>query len=322
MSRPRSELERAIGEQPEALRSVARLQLPDAVERLREAGMVRLVGTGTSQHAAELGSLMLERAGLRATATSAAAFVHGCPLCPDDLVVVLSHTGETTYARRAREKALAAGALALSVTAAGVGWPEAIETGGREVSETYTRSYTSALAVLARVASALGATGLDAAAVEATAESVARALDEQCPETALGSERAAVLIGSGPAAVTAREGALKLREAARVLAEGYESEYLLHGNAVPLGPGDLLLAIDGERDPDALTGHLAAAAEAEGMAVARLEQPSPADPLLAQIPLAVRLQALALDRAHAAKVDPDRVIVGAWADDRLWGPGA
>src|SRR3712207_7174955 len=34
--------------------------------------------------------------------------------------------------------------------------------------------------------------------------------------------------------VTAREGALKLREAARRLAEGFDAEYLLHGSAVPL----------------------------------------------------------------------------------------
>ena len=42
-------------------------------------------------------------------------------------------------------------------------------------------------------------------------------------------ERLLVLAGEGPAAVTAREGALKVREASRFPAEGYDVEYLLHG---------------------------------------------------------------------------------------------
>ena len=53
-----------------------------------------------------------------------------------------------------------------------------------------------------------------------------------------------MITGAGPAAITAREGALKVREAARVLAEGYDVEYLLHGSAVPLGRRDHLVALD------------------------------------------------------------------------------
>src|SRR4029077_20027356 len=46
----------------------------------------------------------------------------------------------------------------------------------------------------------------------------------------------------GPSAVTAWEGALKLRGAARVPAEGFESKYLRYGSAQILGPHDLMLA--------------------------------------------------------------------------------
>jgi glucosamine--fructose-6-phosphate aminotransferase (isomerizing) len=44
--------------------------------------------------------------------------------------------------------------------------------------------------------------------------------------------------------------------------------------------------------------------------------------VLAQIPLTVRLQKLASDLADARGVDPDTVIAGGWAGDRLWAAGA
>jgi glutamine---fructose-6-phosphate transaminase (isomerizing) len=43
--------------------------------------------------------------------------------------------------------------------------------------------------------------------------------------------------------------------------------------------------------------------------------------LLAQIPLAVRLQMLALRFAIERGQDPDTVIVGGWADEDLWRVG-
>ncbi len=57
-------LERQITSQPEQLEAVLSQPLPaSAAERLRDAGRIWLVGTGTSQHAAELGALMLQEAG-------------------------------------------------------------------------------------------------------------------------------------------------------------------------------------------------------------------------------------------------------------------
>ena len=53
-------------------------------------------------------------------------------------------------------------------------------------------------------------------------------------------ERDLVIAGAGPAAFTAREGALKLREGARVPAVGHDIEFLLHGSAVPLDRRDAL----------------------------------------------------------------------------------
>ena len=130
--------------------------------------------------------------------------------------------------------------------------------------------------------------------------------------------RLTVLCGAGPAAITAREGALKLREAARLLAEGFESEYLLHGSAVPLDADDLLIAIDPAGDATGITSGLVGAAAGEGLTIASLDPPAGLHPLLAQLPMTVRLQLLASRWADARHLDPDRVILAGWADDALW----
>jgi glutamine---fructose-6-phosphate transaminase (isomerizing) len=103
-----------------------------------------------------------------------------------------------------------------------------------------------------------------------------------------------------------------------VLCEGYDAEYLLHGSAVPLDERDGLLLLG--RDDDGLLRELGRAARAEGIAVAELD--APGDELMAQIPLTVRLQLLALRRAKAGGHDPDTVITGSWAAERLWSVGS
>jgi glutamine---fructose-6-phosphate transaminase (isomerizing) len=317
-----NELERAIRDQPDELRRLAGLQLPDHAKRLAAGERVWLVGTGTSLHAAELGAAMLARAGVDARFSSSMEFARWAPLRAGDAVIVLTHTGETAYARASRQRALDAGAETLSITADGVGWPEAIETGAKERSHTYTRSYSSALAVLAVIAGQLGAEGLGPDAVVAAADATEAVIGDARLDDLPEPERLLVLTGSGPGAVTAREGALKLREAARLPAEGYDAEFLLHGSAVPLGGDDALIVLGSGRDRDDFLSQLANAARAEGLQVCEMDQPQPADELMAQIPLTARLQLLALRRAEAGAHDPDEVITGRWADERLWATGA
>jgi glucosamine--fructose-6-phosphate aminotransferase (isomerizing) len=75
-------------------------------------------------------------------------------------------------------------------------------------------------------------------------------------------------------------------------------------------------------DEDGLLGELAKAAEAEGVPTAVLREDTMRDDLMAQIPLTVRLQLLALRRAERGGHDPDTVITGAWAAEALWRAGA
>jgi glutamine---fructose-6-phosphate transaminase (isomerizing) len=313
-----SALAETIATEGVVLRHVLGLDLSPALARLDGAERVWLVGTGTSEHAARLGAAMLATAGLDARPCAAAGFVAAPPrLGPGDAVVVITHTAETVSARRAREVATAAGARVVAITGEGKGWAEAIEVAPPERSETYTASYLAALLTLARLTVELGGKEWgpeQLAALPSLVEAAGAAplLVERPPR------RLTVLCGAGPAAITAREGALKLREAARLLAEGFESEYLLHGSAVPLDVDDLLIAIDPAGDPTGITEGILRAAEGEGLAVARLDPPADLHPLLAQLPMTVRLQLLASGWADARGVDPDRVILAGWAADPLW----
>lgn len=317
-----SELARTIAAQDEAVAEMLSVDLDAVAERLTPARRIWLVGTGTSQHAAELGAMMFGGGERIVRWASGASFAWlDAPLGPDDGVVVISHTAETAFAGAARARALAAGARLVSITARGGPWPEAVQTIDRERAETYTASYLAAVVVLARLTLALEQSTLDQRDLDALPGAVRGAIDRGAPPVAA-PQRLLVLAGVGPGAITAREGALKLREGARVLAEGYEAEYLVHGSAVPLGPADGLLAIAPSHDGSGLLPALATAAEREGLAVASVEEPGDLHPVLAQIPLTVRLQALASELADARGADPDTVITGAWAGDELWRAGA
>lgn len=304
------------------LRSVLGLDVAAAVAKLEGADRIWLVGTGTSRHAAELGSRMLALAGCDARWESSASFAHLRPEPdPVDAIVLISHTGETAFARRVRARALASGSPLVSLTGTGVGWGEAIEVAPRERSETYTASFTAALLLLARLAGAIGAGELGAEALEATI-AAAEVAQEASWDGIAAPQRLLVIAGAGPAGVTAREGALKIREAARLPSEGFEAEHLLHGSAVPLGPGDRLLLLDPASDPDGLVPALGEAARGTGVEVASLDGVPELDPLLAQIPLTIRLQLLASALADAGGHDPDSVITGPWAGEDLWERGA
>jgi len=239
-----TQLERAIRSQPAELEQLAAHDLAPLAARLEGRRRVWLVGTGSSQHAAELGALLLVEAGLDARWSGSSEFARFVARPePDDAVIVMSHTASTSFALAAREVAIASGALVASITGIGGGWPESIETVAMEQSQTYTVSLTSMLMLLFRLAHELGARGLSASDLQVAIQRVRSVIEETDIPVVQPPNRALVLVGSGGGAVSAREGALKLREAARILAEGYGSEYLLHGCAAPLDRGDTLLLL-------------------------------------------------------------------------------
>ena len=316
---------RMIGQQGDALDRMAGLDVTRPAGVLAAAGRIVLMGTGTSLHAAELGAMMLDAAGRDARWYPAATWARwSTGPRPGDALLVLSHTGETAYAARARADALAAGVPVVSVTGVGRGWPEAIETVAPDESHTYTVSYTATLAVLARLAHELGAADGTPGQVAQAAAAVRRVCADPGTEEVAVPARSLAIAGCGPWGITAREGALKIREGARMLAEGFDTDRLLHGGAVPLTAADGLVLLEPAADPDGLTVALGSAAEAEGVPVSVL---AAADgdrlpPLLAQIPMTVRLQLLAERLARLRRQNPDVAIVGAWDEPALWQMGA
>lgn len=320
-------LEDQIRSQPAALEALlasatVRRQVHEAAERLHRARRLWLVGTGTSQHAAELGAALIQLSGRSAQAVPSMQFVDFAPpVGPQDGIIVITHTAETAFALSTRAQAFTAGLGPVMITKKDSGFPDAIETVEKETSETYTVSYTTAVLALAMLAKELGAESLDDATLARVPGAVAAAIEDPGIAELEQPARLLVLVGAGPSAVTAREGALKVREASRFLAEGFDVEYLLHGSAVPLGATDRLVALS-PPDPSGLVEAIARAAAAESVPVTHLAESSDLPPVLAQIPLTARLQLLALRFALERGQDPDTVIVGAWNDPATWAIGA
>jgi glucosamine--fructose-6-phosphate aminotransferase (isomerizing) len=318
-------LERQIASQPQELTRLLDQPIPhETIEGIRQAHRIWLVGTGTSQHAAELGAMMFHEAGRGAHAMSSMHFVNWAPpIDPLDAVLLISHNAgtETAYAGSAWSIAIHAGLGVVPITRRGGEMPGAIQTVEKETSHTYTVSYTAVLLMLARLAVELGADAIDRAGLERVPDAVGAALADPGTDAVPAPSRLLVLSGEGPSSVTAREGALKVREASRLPAEGYDIEYLLHGHAVPLTGADHLVLLS-PPDTDGLVEGVGAAAEREGVPVTRVRETADLHPLLAQIPLVTRLQGLALRFARERGFDPDVAIAGAWADEGLWAIGS
>jgi glucosamine--fructose-6-phosphate aminotransferase (isomerizing) len=322
-----TELWRQIQSQPDELERVlisgaVKAQVHAAAEALHRVRRIWVVGTGTSQHAAHLGAAMLQDAGRSAHAVSSMQFVKNAPIVgPQDGIVVITHTGQTSYALAARALAFNAGLQTVTISHEGIPLNDVIETCRKETSETYTVSYTTTLLALAMLASAMGADSLSGDKLALVPGSTRNALEAAGTEQIPMPARSLQLIGAGHSAVTAREGAVKVREAARLLAEGHDAEFFLHGTAVPLSGEDHLIALV-HGDDDGLVAAVARAASANGIGVSVLDEPSPLPPVLAQIPYAVRLQVLAARFAAERGQDPDHVVVGAWDDKTLWHIGS
>jgi glucosamine--fructose-6-phosphate aminotransferase (isomerizing) len=190
--------------------------------------------------------------------------------------------------------------------------------------------------VLARLAHELGSPDGSPEQVTRAAAAVRHVCAEPGIDQVAVPARSLAIVGCGPWGITGREGALKIREGARMLAEGFDTDRLLHGGAVPLTAADGLVVLEPAADPDGLTAALGAAAEAERVPVAVLaaadvpgtaDVPGAADsgplpPLLAQIPMTVRLQLLAERFARLRRQDPDVAITGEWDAPALWQMGA
>ena len=261
---------------------------------------VLLIGVGTSWHAAHHGAWLLREAGVEAEAAHAADLApYERPIDGRDGVIVLSHTGGTGYSMQMLERARQAGAATVHIS--GIGSGGDLETVPPEASYAYTASHTGALLRLAQIAAALGA---EIGRLDAIPDRVAAVLDTPGPLIGV-PDRLVELIGAGPNAWTAQEGALKIREASYVAAEGLSSEQFFHGPSVALDEQDTLVVLDGGGPAADRTEAIAGAVEVTGARVARFTQPELGE-ALSVFPLTVVVQRIAVELAEARGVSPDR----------------
>jgi glucosamine--fructose-6-phosphate aminotransferase (isomerizing) len=287
--------------QPEQLSRLVADAGPAEAAASRLAGRrLLLIGIGTSWHAAHHGAWLLREAGVEAEAVHAAdAAPYGRPIDAGDGVIVLSHTGGTGYSTQMLERARGAGAAVVHIS--GIGNGGDLETVAAEASYAYTASHTGALLRLAQIATALGA---QLGPLDAIAERVAAVLDLPGPLIEV-PDRLVELIGAGPNAWTAQEGALKIREASYLAAEGLSSEQFFHGPSVALDEQDTLVVLDGGGPAADRTEAIADAVEVSGARVVRFAERALGE-ALSVFPLTVVVQRIALELAEARGVSPDR----------------
>jgi glucosamine--fructose-6-phosphate aminotransferase (isomerizing) len=266
---------------------------------------------------------LLRSAGVDAWAVRAFEFANYPPtLRDDDGLVLLSHRGSKRYSQAAlqrfdgHEHWLAITGEGSSLRGSGV-----LYTVRQERSPVHTASHTAAMVRLAQLAVALGSPPWKAelervpgAVREALMlrPHVSQALDR------LPFGRVVHYVGGGPAYATALEGALKLREAAYVSAEGHELESILHGPLISLSAEDSVVVIAQPGASLERTAELTAAlneigtptvavgASAASLSATTVQLETPSiDERLAPIVNVLPLQWLALEVSHRLGVDAD-----------------
>jgi glucosamine--fructose-6-phosphate aminotransferase (isomerizing) len=240
----------AIQAQPDLIERI--LQKREAIERVADAvaekDRITFVGIGTSLHAARVAeSWMREFSSGRLWAHYEQSFElvhHPIAFTAKDAVVIITHTGTTAASVEALRMARAAGALTVAITGemsgeAVRGADFQIETCEQEVAFAYTKSYATALAVLAILVARvverrkLLANGFSPREITQAPPLMREALklEPHVRELAKGITRLAriEIFGTGVGWATASEAALKIKEACYIAAEGFETEEILHG---------------------------------------------------------------------------------------------
>lgn len=254
-------LEKEVHEQPDALLATirpylslmpprVRLEAPLTPARAAAFRRVVLVGMGTSEHAAMLGRLYLERiARLPALAEDSSEFRYSDPvLDADTLVISVAQSGETADTLEAMAEAKRRGATVLTVCNTPGAASTRIADGvlytfcGPERSVASTKTFVASVSVLylfaCWLAEARGAVdeerlgGLlaDLARVpDLVGRTVARPGPVKEIARRLAHTHSALFLGRGLQFPVALEGALKLKELSYIHAEGYPAGKLKHG---------------------------------------------------------------------------------------------
>jgi fructoselysine-6-P-deglycase FrlB-like protein len=305
---------------------------------------ITVVGSGTSEYAAQAVAEVLEDAARRAGAPGGAVQARESFDSSADprsgLLVAVSHGGRSRVAVAALEAARSAGATTALITAAGAGTPVSdaadvrVDLPFADKSFCHTVGYLSPILVAAAVAASLTGSAADSAALQQHLER-AHATRGQAEAVAAGLHGVVLhlIAGSGADAPAARELSLKIEEAVRVPAAMRGLETVQHGHFVPADETTSLVVIvadrrdrdrRAERAESALraarrlgmrtallaTEDVAAAVEPELASAGTVVLPeldTAAAPLAALTATALALQQLTLALVHEAGVNPDLI---------------
>ncbi|HRK73987.1 MAG TPA: glutamine--fructose-6-phosphate transaminase (isomerizing), partial [Rhodothermales bacterium] len=250
-----------IMEQPESIRNCLRGRirleenmiqlggLSDVMDRLLAAKRIVIAACGTSWHAGLVGEYLLESlAGIPVEVEYASEFRYRNPiLSKDDVVMVISQSGETADTLAAVREAKNRGALTLGICNA-VGSTIARETdagvylhAGPEIGVASTKAFTAQVTVLTMIALRMGQGRTITAAEMTTYLQELADIPEKVSEVLkLNNDIKALApmyryasnflyMGRGYHFPVALEGALKLKEISYIHAEGYPAAEMKHG---------------------------------------------------------------------------------------------
>ena len=316
-----------MAEQPAVLAALSarREEIIESVTGPAPVGIV-MVARGSSDHAGIFGRYVLEAAtGLPvALAAPSLQTLYGVrPRVEGWLAIGVSQSGRTPEIATVLERFRDGGARAVAVTnepdsplARGASVHVALGA-GEERAVPATKTFTAQVAAVALIAEALGPVDYEAGDWERLPGLVEELLADPAP-----AERAAAqlqdadelaCVGRGYLMCAALEGALKLREAAGVRAEGWSAADFRHGPLTVSGPALPTLAVSAKGPAATDVAELAEQLAAGGAPVLRIgDDPDASIPFpgglaepLAVIPATVRAQQLALALARRRGVDPD-----------------
>jgi glucosamine--fructose-6-phosphate aminotransferase (isomerizing) len=316
---PSFNLDRQIASAPGALRTILDQPVP-ALDRGRP---IIFTGIGTSLHAARVAAgwiSVLSGGAVRPQALDAHDVGTWAPLRPEDQVVVISHRGTKIFPTAALARARAAGAATVAIVGATA--PEqaadhTLRTCANETAGTFTVSYLSSLAVLARLAEPFETSveGAFAAGLDALPDAVQQTVslgDPVAAAAALTEAETLLIVGFGLDLPTAQEAALKIKEGAWQWTEAMSPEFALHGTPASYHRGMAAVLIEPGQPDGGRTELLRTALGQLGMRTLAVSERPDAElafvsphPLLRSVTGIVPLQRLTAELARLRGTDPD-----------------
>ncbi len=241
------------------------LQVPELTDEvLKNVGTIHMIGCGTAMHAGLVGKVAMEKLARVPTQVHIASeFRYNEPiLMPNDLVVILSQSGETSDTLAALKLAQSRGVKVLAVVnVVGSSIARAADYimytyAGLEIAVASTKAYTVQMCVLYLLAMRMGyARGLLdateakrlAAALHGTAELIKPTLaaceDIKYLASQFVNAHSCFFIGRGFDYALSMEGSLKLKEISYIHSDAYPAGELKHGTISLITDGVPVIAL-------------------------------------------------------------------------------